>query len=180
MEVYMGTVCAFGFNFAPLDWAYCNGATLAISQYSALYAVIGTQFGGNGTTTFQLPNLNGKVVVHQGTQPGTQHNYVVGETAGVNSVTLNSNNLPAHTHNMNVNINANNAAGNVGLPADAFPALNPASVYSSTTTPGDYLNGVSGSITLGQTGSNIPMSLTNPSLTMNYCIALYGLFPVRN
>ena len=176
----MGTVCAFGFYFAPRDWAYCNGNLLQISQYSALYAVLGTQYGGNGTTTFGLPNLNGKVPVHQGTQAGTQISYTVGQTAGANSVTLNSNNLPAHTHNMNVNINANNSAGNIASPADAFPALNSASVYASAVTQGDYLAGVSGTITVGQTGSSIPMNITNPSLSMNYCIALYGLFPVRS
>ncbi len=180
MDCYIGTVSAFGFYFAPLNWAYCNGALLNISSNSALFAILGTTYGGNGTSTFGLPNLNGRVAIHQGTQPGTQNNYVIGQTGGATSVTLNSANLPAHTHNINVTINANNAAGNIASPADAFPASNTISPYASTTSPTDFLNGVSGTITLGQTGSGIPMSTTNPSLTMNYCIALYGIFPVRN
>lgn len=93
----MGTILSFGFNFAPNGWQQCNGQLIGISQYSALFALLGTTYGGNGTSTFQLPNLQGRVPVHQGTLPGGS-TYIMGETGGTENTSLTINNMPSHTH----------------------------------------------------------------------------------
>jgi len=106
---FLGEIRMFGFNFAPNGWALCNGQTLSISQYAALFSLLGTTYGGNGTTTFQLPNLQGQVPIHQGTGGGGT--YVIGQASGSANVTLLSNQMPAHTHLVNVD----------GMPAAKIP-----------------------------------------------------------
>src|ERR1700722_17412244 len=114
---FLGEIRMFGFNFAPNGWALCNGQTLSISQYSALFALLGTTYGGNGTTTFQLPNLQGQVPIHQGTGGGGT--YGIGEVSGSANVTLLSNQMPLHSHLVNA---VTSTSGNVAQPAGAFPA----------------------------------------------------------
>src|SRR5580700_6989581 len=116
-EPFLGEIRMFGFNFAPNGWALCNGQTLAISQYSALFALLGTTYGGNGTTTFQLPNLQGQVPIHQGNGGGGT--YVIGEASGSPNVTLLNNNMPLHNHLVNA---VTSTSGNVPQPAGAYPA----------------------------------------------------------
>jgi len=179
MDCFIGSICAFGFNFAPQGWANCNGAIISIQSNAALFALLGTYYGGNGTSTFGIPNLIGKVAINQGSGAGLTPR-LMGETAGTNTVTLTTLMLPAHTHNINVAINANNAAGNSNIPTACFPASNTLNPYASSVTPSSFLAGVSGSITLGSTGSSVPINFENPNLTMNYCIATQGVFPSRN
>lgn len=97
MEVFIGTILQFGFSFAPSQWSFAQGQTIGISQNQALFALIGTNFGGNGSTTFQLPDLRGRVVIGQGQGPGLPV-YTVGEVGGLDNVSLNISNLPSHTH----------------------------------------------------------------------------------
>src|SRR5580698_291068 len=111
-DPFLGEIRMFGFNFAPNGWLLCNGQTLAISQYSALFALLGTTYGGDGVRTFQVPNLQGQVPIHQGTGGGGT--YVTGETAGSPTVTLLGNNMPAHNHLVNA---VTSTSGNVGQPA---------------------------------------------------------------
>src|SRR5580698_10129927 len=99
MDPYIGELRLFGFNFAPVGWLQCNGQTLAINQYTALFSILGTSFGGNGTSNFMLPNLQGMVPIGQGTGPGLS-GFVVGATGGETTHTLVPNEMPAHTHSL--------------------------------------------------------------------------------
>jgi microcystin-dependent protein len=175
MEVFLGSICAFGFNFAPYQWATCEGQVLPIQQYTALYSLIGTKFGGNGTTTFALPNLTGVSAI------GQAPSYVIGQRGGNTNAILAPNNLPAHNHGISVALKANNTRSTVGDPVNNYPGPSSASgvkLYAATKTGvlGGAIN-----ITLSHTGSTspAPFSILNPSLVSNYCIALYGNFPPR-
>lgn len=169
----------FGFNFAPNGWALCNGQTLSISQYSALFALLGTTYGGNGTTTFQLPNLQGQVPIHQGTGGGGT--YVIGQASGSPNVTLLSNQMPQHSHLVNA---VTSTSGNVAQPAGAYPAT----VQITGETKGGTVNTYStaaGNATMNPNmiaaaGSNLPHNNMQPYLVVNFCIALVGVFPSRN
>src|SRR5215510_8922011 len=112
MDAFIGMIVMFGGNFAPRGWAFCNGQLLSIAQNTALFSILGTTYGGNGQTTFALPNLQGRVAIHPGQSPGTS-NYVLGESAGTESVTLTTNQMPMHTHAATVTINANEAPQSV-------------------------------------------------------------------
>ena len=116
-EPYLGQIQIVAFNFAPRGWFLCNGQTLAIQQYTALFALIGTYYGGNGTSTFQLPNLQGRVPIHQGTGPGLS-TYTIGEQGGVENVSLLYNNMPIHNHLINVT----SVFGKSGNPSGLFIA----------------------------------------------------------
>jgi microcystin-dependent protein len=185
MDIFIGSICAFGFNFAPYQWAQCNGQIVSIQQYTALFALLGTAYGGNGTSTFGLPDLIGKVANCQGSNGSST--YEMGETGGTDTVTLNYNNLPNHNHNLALDINCFVPV----FPAKATSKV-PASNYISTPTgtpkpygtpaTAGYALKPSVSITLGNTGGSpvTPVNIQDPILVMNYCIALYGIYPTRN
>ena len=124
MDPFLGEIRMTGFNFAPVGWALCNGQTLAISQYSALFALLGTTYGGDGTSTFNLPNLQGRVPIHWDNGVGVSP-YVMGESGGAENVTLLSNQMPIHNHLVNVN---NQPGPNQDPPTEFWPKL--------TTVPG--------------------------------------------
>jgi len=170
---YLGEIRMFAGNFAPSGWQFCNGQTLAISQYTALFAIIGTTYGGNGTTTFQLPNLQGRVPIHQGTGAGLS-TYVLGEQGGVQNVTLLANQMPIHNHV----VNAVPSGGNSATPANALPAI------ESTGTSLDYSNGPASTTMnagmVGNAGGSQPFSVLQPYLTISFIIAMVGIFPSRN
>ncbi|WP_053148925.1 phage tail protein [Pseudomonas sp. P97.38] len=195
MEVFMGTIQSFAFNFAPSGWALCNGQTLAISQYQALFSLLGTYYGGNGQTNFMLPNLQGRLPMGQGNGLGLTPR-VIGEVSGTENVTATLNNLPNHTHTLT----GITAATTVQL---ANPASNPANaptptnsfIGTSGTGPGAAniysdqvgatpvpLKGVTTTVsgTVAPTGNGLPMAIMNPFLAINFSIALNGLFPSRN
>jgi microcystin-dependent protein len=167
-------MCIFGFNFAPRDWAFCNGQIMAISQNEALFSILGTTYGGNGQTTFALPNTNERLVNNWGTGPGLS-TYTLGEVSGVSSVTLTSGQMPQHTHSLNTY---------TGSTRDLAPTAN--GWLGEGALPGFlFQNGVAPDQTLspgfiGQAGSSQPHTNEQPFLAMNYCIALYGIFPTRN
>jgi microcystin-dependent protein len=178
-EPFLGQICIYGFNFAPTGWAQCQGQTLAISQYTALFSLLGTNFGGNGTSTFQLPNFQSNSGVSQGQGPGLS-SYVVGETSGSANETLTYNQMPLHNHPFiasttpgSTTVSANNqlAKASTGGKKGTVTAN-----YLNTTTPNTPLN----SLSLSIVGGNAPHMNMQPYLALNYCIALRGVFPSRN
>lgn len=172
-EPFLGEIKMFGGNFAPSGYALCNGQLLPISQNAALFSILGTTFGGNGTTTFALPNLQGRVPVHMGQGPGLSP-YVLGEQTGVENVTLLYNNMPIHNHT----VNAVTGGGNSASPTSNLPAV------ESTGTSLDYSNTAANTTMnpamIGNAGGNIPFSVIQPVLCVNFIIALVGIFPSRN
>jgi microcystin-dependent protein len=179
-QVFLGTIQSFGFNFAPTGWALCNGQTIAISQNTALFSLLGTAYGGNGVSTFQLPNLQGRLPMHQGSGAGLTPR-VIGEVGGSENQTLLSNNMPAHNHALN----ATTAAATGATPLNTLLALSngadnqgtPVTVQVYGPTP---TNTTMNPASIGVTGGSIPFSIMPPYLVINFCIALNGIFPSRN
>jgi len=167
VTAYLGQVKTFGFNFAPKGWALCNGQTLPIAQNTALFSILGTTYGGNGTTTFQLPNLQSRVPVHVGSE------YTLGAQDGVENVTLNANQMPAHAHSLN----GANTGGDLGK-AIGHALANVTNAYNH------YGPANSGSLVALRTNSvstvGGPHANVQPYLALNFSICLSGLFPVRN
>jgi microcystin-dependent protein len=181
-EPFIGEIKIFGFNFSPISYDFCNGQTYSIAQYTALFSLIGTTYGGNGQTTFNLPNLQGRVPIGQGQGPGLP-NYVIGEQAGANSVTLINGNMPPHVHpgqGINVNIPVAAGSGDTDVPNGAFLAQATGDFYSSVSTAGNNYGPLAISGQTGIAGSGFPLNITNPYLALNYCIAVEGIFPSRN
>jgi len=161
------------FNFPPKGWAFCNGQTLAINQNQALFSLLGTNFGGNGQTTFALPNLQGRAPVHTGTDP-FGNSYVMGQQSGEVNHTLLLTEMPQHVHTLI----ASNATANANSPAAAVPAEPVAAV-------GAIYGPVTASTTMApqaiaNTGGSQPHSNMQPYLVVSACIALNGIFPSRN
>jgi len=176
MEVFIGTILPFGFTFAPQNWISCNGQILSISQNSALFSLIGTIYGGNGVSTFGVPDLGGRAAV------GQNSGYVMGQVGGTETVSLVTANLPAHTHTLA----GTTAAAGATVPdgTNSFLAnANGEDVNLGSVTVKIY--GPAGTPvplapqSIGLTGSNTPVSVMQPYLALNYCMALYGLFPSR-
>lgn len=180
---YLGEIKTFGFGFSPTGHAYCNGALLSIQQNTALFSLLGTTYGGNGTTTFGLPNLQGRSPVGQGTGGGLS-SIALGQIAGVENVTLLTSNLPPHTHIAT----ATSALFAEGLPGDnSNPSAKllagiPNGYIEPDSTPNVQLSGesVTTSVSIGITGSGIPVGIRNPYLGLNFCIATSGIYPSRN
>ncbi|HMK89119.1 MAG TPA: tail fiber protein [Methylocystis sp.] len=168
-QPYVGQIIIFAGNFAPAGWMFCEGQQLSISQYETLYNLIGTIFGGDGQTFFNLPDLRGRAPVHLG--PG----YVLGQPGGSETVTLTVNQLASHNHNVNVVTgNPGNAAtpgGNVYLADENAPSENAFTYLSST--PNATLSPAS----IGPSGGNLPHDNRQPYLAINYCISLFGVYP---
>lgn len=180
MEVYLGTVLAFGFQFAPRGWATCQGQILSISQNTALFSLLGTTYGGNGQTTFGLPNLQGRSIVGQGNAPFGS--YSMGQMSGNTSVTMTTAQMPMHTHvaSTAVSIPAYSEGGNSPAPTDgSLAALAGTNLYTDQV-PDVHLKPFNSSVTVGIAGGSQPLDITNPYLTMNYSIALQGIFPPRD
>lgn len=182
-EPFIGEIKLFGFNFAPKMYMFCYGQILAISSNTALFALLGTTYGGNGQTTFALPDLRGRMAIGQGTGPGLP-SYSLGEVSGTPSVTLLSSNLPAHMHGLHsaqVKLQASTDTADEQAAAGNFPATASASVYSGNgPTPNTFTGGATLGGTTDISGSNLPVSVMNPYLVLNYSIATYGIFPSRN
>jgi microcystin-dependent protein len=161
---YLGEIRVFSFGYAPKGWAFCNGQTLPITENQALFALLGTTYGGDGITTFQLPNLQGRMPVHLGT------GFAQGQKGGESAHTLISSEMPLHNHLANgVTTNATVAAATGGTWAAS--TKNPFSAAANTTMAPSGLASTGG----GQPHNNLP-----PYLTLNFCIALNGIFPSRN
>lgn len=181
MTPYIGAIFAFGFNFPPQGWMECNGALISINDYQALYSLLGTTYGGDGVATFALPNLNGRVPVGAGQGPGLS-NYVLGQKAGSESVTLTTNNLPPHTHAiLTATLPVSTNTGELNDPTNAYFGVSDSVIGSTYSATGNgTAMGANPVGATGVTGSSLPFSVLNPLLTVNYCIAVEGIFPPRN
>lgn len=172
MEGYLAEIRMFAGNFAPRNWAFCQGQLLAIAQNTALFSLLGTTYGGNGQTTFGLPDFRGRVAVGTGQGPGLP-SINLGEVSGTPSTTLLVTNMPAHNHTLTPLANSSDATAS--KPAGKYMALTPAPAYAATqdgTAMGVQTTTISG-------GSQ-PFSIMQPYLGMNYIICLFGIFPSRN
>lgn len=179
MEGYIAEIRLFASNFAPRSWAFCAGQILSIAQNTALFALVGTIYGGNGQTTFALPDFRGRMPVGTGQGPGLP-SFQLGEMAGSPTVTLLTTNMPAHNHVItgSLTMGAKNGAGNSISPTGNYPAQGATNAYS--TTQDAQMAPLSGSLTTGISGGSQPISIMPPYLGMNFIICIEGIFPSRN
>ncbi len=192
-DPFIGEICLLGFTFAPVGYALCNGQILPIQQNTALFTLLGTTYGGNGTSTFQLPDLRGRAPIHFGQGPGLA-DYVQGQVGGLQATTLTTAELPAHTHNFANNgstLNATTAKATAQTPAAGSMLAKSVEGTSTGSQPLIYvpagtagatvaLAGVNAAGTIAPTGLNQPVSIMQPYLVLNYSISLQGVFPSRN
>ena len=170
---YVGEIQMFGFTFAPVGWASCNGQLVPIAQNGALYVILGTTYGGDGTTTFGLPDLQNRLPVHCGQGPSLS-NYVLGQASGTATVALTQGQLPSHTHTAGSPVAAVATTAN---PVGAFPAQ-AASGTPYAATAGATMGGAKvAAPTLGLAGGGVAHNNLMPYLCVNFCISLYGVFP---
>lgn len=168
-DPFIGEVRMFGGTFAPAGWAICNGALQPISENDALFVLLGTTYGGDGEETFALPDLQGRVPMHNGQGPGISSTYVLGEQGGVESVTLSTQQIPIHTHAWV----ATTSPGQGTAPADQILAANPTFLLYRPSSPTSPMN--AGCIT--PVGGSQPHDNMQPYITINYIISLFGIFP---
>lgn len=208
-EPFIGQVDLNGFSFAPAKWAECNGATIQISANQALFSLLGNAYGGDGRTTFALPDLRGRVATSMGIRPGTSFEYKTGTVVGAESTTMKDQQLVSHTHlasfkatataEPDVEISATIEDGENSSPSTGAACATvkaggagvdrPEKIYFSGTPTGKVaLGGVistnsggeHGTVAVGNTGSNQAFSILQPGMVMSYSIALQGLFPSRS
>ena len=170
-DPFLGQLMLVPYNFAPRGWAFCQGQILPIAQNTALFSLLGTTYGGNGQTTFALPDLRGRVPMGAGQGPGLS-DYVIGQQGGAESHTLTVNEMPAHSHS----VNADTSVGSSDKPGGKLPARNGAGVPQYGTS----VNTQMAATMLGNAGGSQPHSIMQPYLVMNWVIALQGIFPQRN
>lgn len=168
-EPYLGEIMLFAGNYAPRGWAFCNGQLLPIAQNQALFSLLGTTYGGNGQTTFALPDMRDRVPIHFGQGPGLTPR-TRGESAGVSTHALTVDEIPAHVHVVRVSSGSATAVS----PAGMFPARDPAGYAQFAATPPDVAMGAMGTI-----GGSQPHENLQPCLGLHFCIALQGVFPSR-
>jgi microcystin-dependent protein len=174
MDPFLGEIRAFSFGFAPRDWADCNGQLMSISQNTALFSLLGTQYGGDGRTTFALPDLRARVAIGMGQGAGLSP-YYIGQTGGEEAVTLTASQLPSHIHTVKVS-NADATTSDPTAGYLATPAVNSRinQLYSSSAS------GTAAADAIGPTGGSAPHNNLQPLLVVRYCIALQGIFPSRS
>ncbi|MBN7816489.1 phage tail protein [Algoriphagus pacificus] len=181
MTPFIGQIELFGFNFPPRGWATCSGQLLPISSYTALFSLLGTTYGGDGRTTFALPDLQGRVAIGQGNGPGLTPR-AMGQKFGQENHTLTTQEIPSHSHSLNgnnANGTSNNPTGNVLAGNTVIPERGadpiPANGYGSSA-PNVQMSPSS----IGNSGGNLSHNNMQPMLVLNYCIALEGIYPSRN
>ena len=173
VEPYIGEIMLFAGNFAPQGWAFCDGQLLPIAPNTALFSLLGTYYGGDGQTTFALPDLRGRVPMHTGSGPGPGLSpRSLGETGGSEAVTLAAGQMPAHTHSLQVD----SANGTTASPGGALLARDPA----GTPAYGVNATGALSAQAIASAGGNQPHQNMPPFLAINYCIALQGAYPPRS
>ncbi len=169
-QPYIGEIRMFGGNFAPAGWALCNGAVLPISQYDALFNLIGTTYGGDGQQTFAIPDLQGRLPIHQG-QGTNLSNYAMGSRAGVESVTLITAQMPSHNHG---------AIGSSTGSAASTPLNNTwgnSQIANKSFGPGTSANATMNAASMGYSGNNLAHDNLTPFQVITFIIALYGVYP---
>ncbi|MEM1326682.1 MAG: tail fiber protein [Bacteroidota bacterium] len=185
MEPILGQLQLFAFNFAPRGWAMCNGQLLSISQYSALFSLLGTTYGGDGRSTFALPDLRGRVPIHFQQSPGLS-NYALGQRGGVEQTALTIEQMPSHTHQFTGSVSlkaADERADSSRASNDGFAAITDGSaIYANDPTfdNNSIIQGLQSDFGLDAAGGGIPHDNRPPFLAMNWCIALMGIYPSRN
>jgi microcystin-dependent protein len=173
---YVGEIRIFGFNFAPVGWATCDGQILSISQNTALFSILGTNYGGNGTSTFALPNFQGDTGVQQGQGPGLSQ-YFVGQQSGTTTVTLNQNNLPQHNHVINTQASGVSSQGLHAPTSTAYLGnSDPDRLYNSTATPTLSMAPQA----IGPSGTGQAHDNMQPYEVLLFCIAMVGVYPPRS
>ncbi len=170
-DPFVAEIRPFGFNFPPTGWAQCNGQILPISQNTALFSLLGTYYGGDGKSNFALPNLQTAAPMSQGQSGGTSERYL-GESGGEQSVTLLQSEMPTHTHSLNASVQAATARQPAG---QAFANGTGISMYNDNAEPTSTLSGMF----VGIAGMSLPHNNMQPYLTVNFCIAMQGVFPPR-
>ncbi|HEY1542667.1 MAG TPA: tail fiber protein [Xanthobacteraceae bacterium] len=181
-EPFLGEIKMISWNFPPKGWAFCNGQLLPINQNQALFSILGTTYGGDGRTTFALPNLQGRVPAHVG------NGIVLGQRGGESAHTLNMSELPAHPHALvadNVGADTTSANGNTpavgvtvaqGIAARTDGTTTPVTIYAQASAANAFMNPAS----IVPTGGNQPHENMSPYLTINFVVALQGIFPSQN
>ena len=189
MDVFIGTIMGFGFPWAPRDWHICDGSLLSINDYPSLFSLLGTRYGGNGVTTFGIPDLRGRVPMGWGQSPGTSY-HLIGSRAGYEQISLHETQMPVHSHaatvsNITADIKCNGTAtadketpvGNVFSKTDRI------NIYTESapddTMDSDLLNVTGGTVAVGNAGGTNPVPLSQPYQVINFCIALDGFYPPR-
>jgi microcystin-dependent protein len=186
-DPYLGQIILVAFNYPPAGWAFCQGQLLGIADYDALFNLIGTTYGGDGQTTFGVPDLRGRIPLGAGQAPGLQ-NYFLGETGGAETTTLTVQQLGAHTHagssaDFTATVRCKVGAGNQRMPGGHVHAVEAsgATLPYSSAAPNAAMSanavGVSGAVTAGAAGGGQPHDNVQPFLTLNFCISLVGVFP---
>lgn len=183
MEVYLGSIQPFAFQWAPRGWVFCNGQLLPVQQNSALFALIGTTYGGNGQQTFGVPNLNGRTALGQGASTASGHTFVMGQMSGVESETLIQSQMPQHTHGLM----GTTSAATTATPGSSVML---AAANGSDPTSGDAVNvqiygpspgsSMLAPQSIAPAGNSLPFNIMQPYLVINYCIATAGIYPSRN
>lgn len=174
-EPFIGEIKIFGFDFAPRSHAACAGQIMSIAQNTALFSLLGTTYGGNGMTTFALPDFRGRVPVGYGS------GYDMGQMSGVISTSILTSNMPIHTHpasGISINVPVYEGGADTDSPVNAVLANTSSVLYAGTTNGSSAPVVASGTTAI--TGSSLPIGIENPYLTLNYSIAIQGIFPSRN
>lgn len=169
-DPYIGEIRMFAGDFAPAGWALCNGQLMPISENDALFSLIGTTYGGDGQETFGIPKLQGRIPLHAGQGPGISQSYQLGEAAGVESVTLTSQQIPVHSHNFNASTSGGASANAATRVLASSPSLSP---YVEGEPPVSAL----AANTLSQIGGSQPHENMMPFLAVSFIISLFGIFP---
>jgi len=175
MEPFLGEIVMFGGNFAPRSWAFCHGQLLAIASNTALFSILGTTYGGDGRTSFALPDLRGAVAVGEGQRPGQPTNFRLGQKGGADTTTLITQNLPAHSHGLFASSNNADAKNPANGFLPSYPRGATEFYYSSAIGTAQAMG-----TSVGNTGNNQSFNNLQPYTTVNYIICTQGLFPSRN
>lgn len=181
-EAYIGEIKLVGYNFCPRGSTEANGQLIAISQNPALFSLYGATYGGDGRTTFALPDLRGRVPVHVGQAPGLS-DYPLGAKGGAETTTLSARQLPPHSHGATAQLNGTNAPATSPTPDGNLPALSTsASIYGVPQQGGSTvaMRGDAVAVTVQPAGGGEPVDIRQPYQVMRYCVVLQGLFPSRN
>jgi len=174
MDPFVAEIRIFPFNFAPKGWAFCAGQLLPLSQNTALFSLLGTTYGGDGKSTFALPNLQGTVPMSAGQGAGLTDRFL-GETSGSETVTLLTSEMPAHDHTVQADFDINNATS---ISPVAAVLVNAGTTFTFSVNASPQLQMMNPSM-VSVTGGSLPHNNLMPYLTLNYCIALQGVFPAR-
>jgi len=176
-QPYVGEIRCFGFNFAPAGWAFCDGALMPISENATLFNLIGTTYGGNGQSTFALPDLRSRIPMHTGTGPSGLTNQIA-QLQGVETVTLFANQIPIHTHAIVSELIAPGGVAEHAATATGAAYIGPSTpdqAYNTSPT----INAPFSNLAIGSIGGSQPHDNMQPYLVLNFCISLFGIFPTQ-